>query len=132
MRFVRNQLASFMFDRIDRPTHLIHDNSGELKWFDYSSLGITDVRIPPYSPNLNSYAERFVRSVKTECFDHFIVLSLFHARNIMREYVKYYNNNRPHQGIENNLPSGSSASKTGRIKTESVLFGLYTNFYRAA
>ena len=50
MQFLRNQLTSFMFNRIGKKTHLIHDNSGELKWFDYKSVGITGISITPYSP----------------------------------------------------------------------------------
>lgn len=136
MRFVRNQLSAFMFDRIGNPTHLIHDNSGELKWFDYKSLGINDVKIAAYSPNLNAWAERFVRSAKTECFDHFIVFTSSQARNIMREYVKYYNTMRPHQGIGNKVPENKTTKKKTlakvKIKKESVLFGLYTNYSLAA
>lgn len=133
MRFVRNQLAAFMFDRPGKPTHLIHDNSGELRWFDYASLGITGVAITPYSPNMNPFAERFVRSVKSECFDHFIVVGAFQARNIMREYVRYYNDKRPHQGIGNRTPGNKAVlTDVTRIRKESVLFGLYTSYSLAA
>ncbi len=132
MRFVRNQLTSFMFDRIDQKTYLIHDNSGELKWTDYKSLDITDIAITPYSPNMNAFAERFVRSVKYECFDNFIVMNIRHARNLMKQYVNYYNYFRPHQGIDNNTPVKSELSETGKIRKEKVFFGLYTNYYRSA
>ena len=116
--------------------YLIHDNSGELKYFDYKSLGITEVKIAAYSPNLNAYAERFVRSVKSECFDYFIVLTSIQARNIMREYVKYFNRMRPHQGIANKVPENRTAknktSAKGKIKKESAVFGLYTTYSLSA
>ena len=153
-----------MFDRVDKKTHLIHDNSGirivpqaftlfsrgtsppELKWFDYKSVGITGISITPYSPKagrkqafcspmrpgINAQAERFVRSARRECFDYFIVFNHKQLRNIMREYVRYYNYFRPHQGIENCIPDDIKTAKTGRIRKEPTLFGLYTNYYRAA
>ena len=136
MHFVRNQFTSFMYDRQNKTTHLIHDNSGELKYFDYKSLGITEVKIAAYSPNLNAFAERFVRSVKTECFDYFIVLTSTQARNIMREYVKYFNRMKPHQGINNKVPENWTAknmtSAKGKIKKGSAVFGLYTVYSKAA
>jgi len=132
-RFVRNQLLAFMYDRQDKTTHLIHDNSGELKNFDYESLGITEVKIAAYSPNLNAFAERFVRSIKSECFDFFIVLNTTQARNILREYVKYFNRMRPHQGINNKVPERTETVKnSGRIQKESAVFGLYTAYSLSA
>jgi len=130
--FLRNQLKAFMFDRLDKKTHLIHDNSGELKWFDYSSVGITGVATVPYSPNMNAYAERFVRSIRQECLDHFIVFNSFHLRNLIREYVRYYNTQRPHQGINNTIPERQESLKTGEIKKEKILFGLHTCYSRKA
>ncbi len=68
-------------------SHLIHDNSGELKWFPYDTYGIKGVAITPYSPNMNAYAERFVRSVRQECLDWFIVFNETQLRKIMKEYA---------------------------------------------
>jgi transposase InsO family protein len=80
-------------------SHLIHDNSGELKWFPYSRYGINDIPTVPYSPNLNAYAERFVRSLRQECLDHFIIFTWTQLRRIVKEYIGYYNDYRPHQGL---------------------------------
>ncbi|MBI9104741.1 MAG: transposase [Spirochaetales bacterium] len=132
MNFVRNQLKGFMFDRDGLKTHLVHDNSGELKWLDYDSLGITGVSITPYSPNMNAYAERFVRSAKNECFDNFIVLNRMQTRNLMRSYINYYNSERPHQGIQNSIPDSTAKPVNGKIKERKVLYGLYTTLYREA
>ena len=54
------------------------------------------------------------------------------ARNIMKQYVQYYNELRPHQGIDNNVPNGSRASPKGTIRRTPVLFGLCTNYFREA
>lgn len=132
MQFLRNQLKAFMFDRIGVKTHLIHDNSGELKWCDYPSLGIRGISTCPYSPNMNAHAERFIRSVRSECLDHFIVFNQNHLRNLMREYVKYFNEKRPHQGISNTIPDKTKLSGTGIIQREKILFGLHTSYSRKA
>jgi len=135
-----------MFDRDGKKTMLIHDNSGELKWFDYESMGITGVAITPYSPKagrkqascspmhpcINAHAKRFVRSAKQECFDNFIVFDCTQLRNIMKEYFRYYNTLRPHQGIGNTVPDNSKSLGSGKIRKESALFGLYTNYYQSA
>jgi len=129
--FVQTQLDEFMYDRDGTETHLIHDYSGELRCQDYSSFRITKVKIPAYAPNLNAFAERFVKSARWECFDHFIIFSQKQVHNLMKMYVHYYNHHRPHQSLGNAPPVPSEIGK-GKIKKESVLFGLYTRFYRDA
>jgi transposase InsO family protein len=66
---------------------------------------------------MNAYAERFVRSIRNECLDYFIIFTEGQLRKIVKGYVDYYNNYRPHQGLKG-IPNGSpeQLSKTGRIK----------------
>ena len=65
-----------------------------------SSAGVKNVRLPPRSPNRNPHAERFVLSIKSECLDRLILLGESHLRLAVREYVAYYNRERPHQGLD--------------------------------
>ncbi len=65
----------------------------------FTSERITIVRTPIRSLNANAYAERWVRSVREACLDKLIILNEAHLRRVMRDYVSYYNNARPHQGI---------------------------------
>ncbi len=130
--FVRNQLNGFMYDREDRKTYLIHDNSGEFRWFDFESVGIKGIATVPYSPDMNAYAERFVGSIRREFLDHFMVFSRKQLKRIIKEYVHYYNHLRPHQGISNSIPDGSTPLSNGDIKSRPVLFGLYSHYYRKA
>ena len=63
--------------------------------------GITVVRLPPRSPNLNAYAERFVRTIKDECLYRLIFFnerSLWYA---VDEFAEHYHHERPHQGLGN-------------------------------
>ena len=129
IRFLRNQFN--YFEELYPDSYLIHDNSGELKYFPYKDYGIKGVAITPYSPNMNAYAERFIRSVRQECLDWFIIFSEKQLRNILKQYFEYYNNFRPHQGIKS-IPEGKPPDTTGHIKKKSILFGLHHHYYRAS
>jgi transposase InsO family protein len=87
----------------------------------------------PYSPNMNAFAERFVRSIRQECLDHFVIFTENQLRNIVKEYIHYYNNYRPHQGLKG-IPNGppETRNNTGPIKSKQVLFGLHRHYYREA
>jgi transposase InsO family protein len=67
------------------------------------SAGVTPLRLPPSSPNLNAYAERFVRSIKDDCLNKLVLLGQNHLRTAVREYVAHYHTERNHQGIEGRL-----------------------------
>lgn len=82
--------------------HLIHDRDPlYTEKFDsiLKAAGVDPVKLPPRSPNLNAYAERFVRSIKEECLDHLILASEEQLRYALSEYLKYYHHERIHQGI---------------------------------
>jgi transposase InsO family protein len=59
--------------------------------------GVEIVRRPPRSPNLNAYAERFVKSVKDECLSRMILFGERSLRNATREYAAHYHRERNHQ-----------------------------------
>ena len=89
-------------------THLIHDRDPLFtRAFDQilKGVGITPLRLPPRSPNLNAYAERFVRSIKEECLERVVLLGEQHLRLLVREYVEHYHRERNHQGLGNRLLS---------------------------
>ncbi len=61
------------------------------------------VKLPAKSPNLNAYAERFVRSIRDECLNRVVPLSERHLREILGEFVDHYHMERNHQGLDNRL-----------------------------
>ena len=128
---MRNQFSEFDYEYPGAT--LIHDNSGELRWFPYEQYNFKDVRITPYSPDMNAYAERFIRSVRQECLDYFIIYTEKQLRNIIKNYIEYYNNYRPHQGLKG-IPNGppEQLSATGEINQKPLLFGLHNHYYREA
>src|ERR1700687_6140818 len=65
--------------------------------------GTKVIRLPPKSPNLNAYAERFVRSIKDECLDRMIFVGQASLRRAVAEYLSHYHAERNHQGLENRL-----------------------------
>jgi transposase InsO family protein len=67
------------------------------------SSGVRTVRLPARSPNLNAYAERFVRSIKSECLAQIIPVGERHLRTAVNEYTEHYHLERNHQGLENEL-----------------------------
>ena len=80
---------------------------------------------------MNAIAERFVGSVRREMLDSFIIFNEKQLKNILNEYIEYYNKTRPHQGINQQIPKGYEI-KNGEIKSRSILFGLNQEFYRKA
>ncbi len=65
--------------------------------------GVDTVMLPARSPNLNAYAERFVRSIKSECMSQIIPLGERNLRRVVKEYTEHYHVERNHQGLENRL-----------------------------
>lgn len=65
--------------------------------------GTKVIRLPPRSPNLNAYAERFVRSIKDECLDRMIFVGQESLGRAFAEYMTHYHAERNHQGLENRL-----------------------------
>jgi hypothetical protein len=68
-----------------------------------SSAGVTPIRLPRSSPNLNAYAERFVRSIKSECLSKLVLLGEGHLRAAVREYLEHYHEERNYQGLNGQL-----------------------------
>ena len=81
------------------------------------------------SPNLNAYAERFVRSIKDECPNRMIFVGQESLRRAVAEYMEHYHLERNHQGVANRLivPEAMEA-KDGAIIRHARLGGTL-NFY---
>jgi transposase InsO family protein len=98
------------------------------------SGGVKLLRLPPRSPNLNAFAERFVLSIKSECLERMIPLGEAHLRHAITEYMRHYHQERNHQGLGNALISGDPAisSVHGAVKSRKRLGGLLSFYYRDA
>ena len=93
---------------------------------------VKSVRLPPKSPNLNAYAERFVLSIKSECLDRMVPLGERHVRYAIEEYVEHYHFERTRQGLGNQLIDGVPESRAGPVRRHERLGGLLSSYYREA
>jgi putative transposase len=93
------------------------------------------LRLPPNSPNLNAFAERWVRSVKQECLSKLILFGEASLRRALTEYIKHYHSERNHQGKGNLLLFPSIKKKkaaVGNMRCRARLGGLLRFYHRAA
>lgn len=135
------QIARNLTDGVDGffqgKRYLIHDRD-PLYTRDFLNLladaRIESVKLPPRSPNLNAYAERFVRTIKESCLDQMIFFGEDSLRGAIHEFVVHYHHERNHQGLENRLivPIESMADTALAIERRQRLGGLLNYYYRAA
>ena len=117
--------------------YLIHDRD-PLYTGDFLGMmaeaGVESVKLPPRSPNLNSYAERFVRTIKESCLEQMIFFSEEALRNAVFEFVAHYHGERNHQGLDNRLivPLATFEAAGGRVERRQRLGGLLNYYYREA
>jgi transposase InsO family protein len=110
--------------------YLIHDRDGKYcPAFQHiiDEAGITRVPLPPRSPNLNAYAERWVRSVKEEALSRLILFGERSLQHALTEYVTHFHQERPHQGKGNVvlMPAPDHVTKEGNpVRCRERLGGL--------
>lgn len=130
------QLTWALQDSPQPKRFVIHDRDAKFtRAFDtvFEAEGLKIILTPYQAPHANAFAERFVRSVREECLDHLFLLSENHLRRVLREYVTYYNEARPHQGIEQSTPiPRPPCTNQGTIHRREVLGGLIHDYYREA
>jgi transposase InsO family protein len=99
-----------------------------------SAAGVETVRLPPRSPNLNAFAERFVRTIKESCLEQLILVGERSLRNVIHEFVQHYHHERNHQGMNNRLlfPVERTARGNGPIACRARLGGLLKFYDRPA
>ena len=98
------------------------------------SSGVKPVRLPARSPNLNAFAERFVRSIKSECVERMVFLSEAALLRALEAYAAHYRPERNHQGLGNRLlePGAETGRRDGPIVCRQRLGGLLRYYYREA
>ena len=117
-------------------TFLIHDNDKKFtSSFDLviSSEKVEILHTPFQAPRANSFAERWVRSVREECLDQILILNENHLQRVLKEYDKYYNHARPHQGIGQRFPVsvlGREQNQYGPIRRRNILGGIIHDYQR--
>jgi putative transposase len=118
--------------------YLIHD--GDRKFCAafkqmLDDAGVKRVPLPPRSPWLNAFAERWIQSVKTEVLSRMILFGEKSLRYVLTEYLAHYHTERPHQGKGNVMlfPSAQAASDSeGMIECRERLGGLLRYYHHKA
>jgi putative transposase len=124
--------------RAGRFRFLIRDRDSKFtEAFDevFAGNGTRVIKTPVRSPRANSFAERFVGTLRRECLDHVLILGEQHLRKVLAEYARHYNGHRPHQGLQQEPPlrqPGHVLDITARIEHRQVLGGLISEYRRGA
>ena len=122
---------------LNETRYLIHDRD-PLFTQAFSELlkssSVKTVKLPARSPNLNAYAERFVRSIKSECLAQIIPLGERHLRKAVKEYTKHYHCERNHQGLDNQLieKPRDAPNMNHAVECAERLGGILKYYYRKA
>lgn len=121
---------------------LIHDRDAKFPAsFDevIRSEGIAVIRTPIRAPRANAFAERWVRTIRTECLDWILILSWRHLERVLKIYVDHYNRHRPHRGLDLLVPEspdgagpGTSGASRIDVKRRDRLGGLLHEYELAA
>jgi putative transposase len=101
----------------------------------FAGNGTRVIKTPARSPQANSFAERFVGTLRRECLDHLLILGERHLRQVLAEYARHHNGHRPHQGLQQRPPLhriGHVTDLTVRIERRRVVGGLISEYHRAA
>jgi putative transposase len=102
----------------------------------FGSEGIKIIRTPVRAPRANAHAERWVRTVRSECLDRLLLVGRRHTERVLREYVCHYNEQRPHRGIDLAVPvaphSPSIPAVPKNVTRRDVLGGLIHEYQAAA
>ena len=142
--WVAQQARNLLMD-LDEPgkrwRYLIRDRDAKFTAaFDavFAAAGIQVVKIPPRAPRANAYAERWVRTVRSDCLDWTLVWNRQHLQRVLTRYLEHYNTSRPHRGIDLDIPVPAPIATVtplpavGRVERVDVLGGLIHEYRRAA
>ncbi len=113
--------------------YLIHDRDS-LFTKDFKeilkSIDVATIKLPPFSPNLNSFAERYVQTVKFEYLDKMIFTSEEQLRYVLSEFDTHYHRERPHMGLDNKIIDPWPQDEEGEIVEFRRLGGLLKSYRR--
>jgi transposase InsO family protein len=135
MRQVARNLTDAYDGFLTGSRYLIHDRD-PLFTEEFREIlkagGVRTVKLPAQSPDLNAYAERFVRSIKKECLSQIIPLGEQHLQKAVTEYTEHYHRERNHQGLGNELIERPAGEAQGKVQCRERLGGVLKYYYGRA
>ena len=128
----RNAAISGLLERF---SFLIRDRDAKFtSTFDtvFTSEAIRVILTPARTPVANAYAERVVRTIRSESLDWIPIRNERHLRRVLVEYLEHYNHERPHRGLALQPPDPPPRLEHGPIERRDRLGGLIHEYHRAA
>ena len=124
----------------ERPRYVIRDNDrkfGPNFARVATTSGIKVLRTPYRTPQANAVCERFLGSVRRECLDHFLIWHENQLHRLLKNYVLYFNQARPHQGLGQRIPepamlAAPPLNQPDQVLSDPVLGGLHHDYRKAA
>jgi len=118
------------------PKYLIRDRDKKYAThFSAVAGSIKEVKTPYRTPQANGVCERFMGSLRRECMDHILIHDDKHLRRVVTDYAAYFNQERPHQGIEQRIPDRYDQTRSnptkGQVTSKAILGGLHHSYSRA-
>ena len=133
-------LVVFDLDKRDEPVRLlIRDRDSKYTCsFDevFRSEGAKVILTPMRSPKANSFAERVVKTVRSEILDWTLIHGRRHLDRVLRTYASHYNAERPHRGLELAIPENPSpvapVEEVPEIGRQDLIGGLISEYHAVA
>jgi putative transposase len=118
------------------PKYLIRDRDKKYAThFSAVAGNIKEVETPYRTPQANGVCERFMGSLRRECLDYILIHGDRHLERVVKEYMTYFNQERPHQGIDQRIPDQYDLPKSkptsGPVTSKAILGGLHHSYSRA-
>jgi len=101
----------------------------------FTGVGIDVIKTPPQAPRADSFAERWVGTVRRECTDGMLIVGERHLATVLAEYTRHYNEHRPHRSLGQrppDPPSQAADQTAARIRRRPILAGLINEYSQAA
>ena len=137
MKQVARNVTMVDWGFLSRVKYLLHDRDAKYCHAFRAVLkdgGVKPLALPARSPNLNAFAERWIRSAKEECLNRLIFFGADSLTRALDNYVQHHQHERNHQGRENLIPFPSPEDRVGAADSEIVrrerLGGLLSFYHR--
>ena len=136
-------LAMELGSRMDALRFLVRDRDTKfIAGFDevFRAGGIRIIKTPPQAPRANAICERVVGTLRREVLDQMLIFNEKHLSRILTEYVKHYDDHRPHQSRRQRPPNVettatrpiSDLADFRSVRRQTILDGLINQYHRAA
>jgi putative transposase len=101
----------------------------------FTGEGVAVLKTPPQAPRANSFAERWVGTVRRECTDRMLIAGERHLATVLNEYTAHYNGHRPHRSLDQRPPSPRATvmrAPAARVRRHPILGGLINEYSQTA